>query len=161
MPVSPNALPTCRNQKNEFMSKSGTCTSCLAVFKRLPRPAFLATKSPSLTVSSLVTSLGSLGDGWRVGGAVKGSISITIEDLRRMACSNACSLRVVVGLGGAMCCVGSWVTRDGRSNDQDLTRSNARAWQPATKGMNMISGDVKSEKKIAKLTHPSENACHL
>ena len=155
MPVSPNALPTCRNQKNELMSKSGTCTSCFAVFKRLPSPAFLATKSPSLTVSSSVTSLGSLGDGWRVGGAVKGSISITIEDLRRMACSNACSLRVVVGLGGAMCCVGSWFTRDGRSNDQDLTRSNARAWQPAMKGMNMISGDVKSEKKNSH-THPSE-----
>jgi hypothetical protein len=114
------------------MSNSGTCKSCFAVFKRLPNPAFFATKSPSLMVSFMgwvggsAISLG-LGDGVRVGGAEKGSMSITIEDLRRMACSNASILRVVVGLGGAMCSVGSLVTRDGRSNDQDLTRSKARA----------------------------------
>jgi hypothetical protein len=77
-------------------------------------------------VGGSAISLG-LGDGVRVGGAEKGSMSITIEDLRRMACSNASILRVVVGLGGAMCSVGSLVTRDGRSNDQDLTRSKARA----------------------------------
>ena len=117
------------------MSNSGTCKSCFAVFKRLPNPAFFATKSPSLMVSFIGWAGGSafslgLGDVLRVDGAVKGSMSITIEDLRRMACSNAYSLRVVVGLGGASC-VGSWFTRDGRSNDQDLTRSKARAWQPA------------------------------
>ena len=48
------------------------------------------------------TSLLGLGDDLRVDGVVKGSMSITIEDLRRIACSNASSLRVVVGLGGAI-----------------------------------------------------------
>jgi hypothetical protein len=47
------------------------------------------------------------GDGRRVGGAVKRSMSIMIEDLRRMAGSSACILRIVVGLGGAICCTGS------------------------------------------------------
>ena len=46
------------------------------------------------------------GDGRRVGGAVNRSMSIMIEDLRRMAGSNARILRAVVGLGGAM---RSWV----------------------------------------------------
>lgn len=107
------------------MSNSGTCTSCFAVFKRLPNPAFRAIKSPSSLMVSFVRDAGSSpapgsGDGRRVGGAVNRSMSMMIEDLRRMAGSSASILRAVVGLGGA-------IFREGRSNDQDLTRSNARA----------------------------------
>jgi hypothetical protein len=75
------------------------------------------------------TPLGS-GDDRRVGGAVDKSMSILIEDRRRIAGSNASILRAVVGLGGDIFCMGSWASTDGRSKDQDLTRSNASAWQP-------------------------------
>jgi hypothetical protein len=70
------------------------------------------------------------GDDRRVGGAVDKSMSIMIEDLRRIAGSSASILRAVVGLGGENLCMGSWLTTDGRSKDQDLTRSNASAWHP-------------------------------
>jgi len=91
------------------MSNSGTCTSCFAVFKRLPNPAFRAIKSPSSLIVSFISDVGGSpaprgsGDGRRVGGAVNKSMSIMIEDLRRMAGSNA-SIRTVVGLGGAIFC---------------------------------------------------------
>lgn len=121
-----------QDQKNEFISNSGTSTSCLAVFKRLPSPAFRAIKSPSSLMVSMSgaggssTPLGS-GDARRVGGSADKSMSMMIEDLRRMAGSSASILRAVVGLGGETFCVGSWATTDGRSNDHVLTRSNASA----------------------------------
>jgi hypothetical protein len=85
-------------------------------------------------------ALGS-GDDRRVGGAVDKSISIMIEDLRRIAGSSASILRAVVGLGGEIFCAGSWLIADGRSNDQDLTRSNARAWHPM-EGMESMNNAV-------------------
>jgi len=138
MPVPSIYRMPCKHfqyQKNEFISKSGTSTSCLAVFMRLPSPAFRAIKSPSSLIVSMSgaggssTPLGS-GDARRVGGSIDKSMSIMIEDLRRMAGSSASILRTVVGLGGETFCVGSWVTTLGRSNDQLLTRSNASAWHP-------------------------------
>jgi len=95
------------DQKNESISKSGTCTSCFAVFKRLPNPAFRAIKSPSSLMVSFMSGRGSpvslgSGEGRRVGGAVDKSMSIMIEDLRRKAGSRA-NIRAVFGLGGAIC----------------------------------------------------------
>jgi hypothetical protein len=92
------------------------------------------------------------GDARRVGGAVNRSMSIMIEDLRRMAGSSVSILRVVVGLEGAICCTESRVKWDGRSNDQDLTRSNARAWHP-TERTSPINNAVEAVKRAA---HPSE-----
>ena len=108
------------------------------------------------SIGASSTALGS-GDDRRVGGAVDKSMSIMIEDLRRKAGSSANILRAVVGLGGETLCVESWLTTDGRSNDQDLTRSNASAWHP-TKGMMNKALDVLDKWR---LTHTNENARHL
>jgi hypothetical protein len=82
---------------------------------------------------------------------VNRSMSIRIEDLRRMAGSIASILRAVVGLGGPVCCTRSWVSRVGRSNDQDLTRSNARAWHPTERIT--INNVIEA---VIRAAHPSE-----
>ena len=153
-----------QDQKNEFISNSGTSTSCLAVFIRLPSPAFRAIKSLSSLIVFMSgaggssTPLGS-GDARRVGGSVNKSMSMMIEDLRRMAGSSASILRTVVGLGGEIFCVGSWVSTDGRSNDHVLTRSNASAWHP-------VGGSEPDKQRRGRLgeralTHPYENPRYL
>ena len=116
------------------MSNSGTLTSCLADFMRLPIPALRATRSPSSLNSSLVAGTGDLsrvgepvGDALRVVGAVVTSMSMRIDDLLRSAGSSA--KRVEIGLGGCRARL-SRTTVDGLSNDHVRTRSNASAWQP-------------------------------
>lgn len=119
------------------MSNSGTLTSCLADFMRLPMPAFRATRSPSSLNSSFTIGTGDepragerVGDALRVGGAVVTSISMRMDDLWRSAGSSA--KRVEIGLLGRSMERLSRTTVDGRWNDQDRTRSSARAWHPRT-----------------------------
>ena len=69
------------------------------------------------------------GEGRLVGGWVATSMSMRIEDRRRIAGPRANIRRADVGLGGASrgCDVGgSCDTVDGLSNDQERTRSSAR-----------------------------------
>ena len=118
------------------MSNSGTLRSCFADFIRLPMPALRAIRSFSSFTSSvpLVTGTSGLlsgeprvGDAGRVGGNESMCMSIMMDERRRRAGSSA--KRVVIGLGGRrmVVLVGSCTTTEGLSNDQVLTRSNARA----------------------------------
>ena len=69
-------------------------------------------------------SVSRTGEAERVGGREIMSMSITIEDLRRKAGSNGKSGR---GTGAAVLeILGSRTTVDGRTNDQDRTRSKAK-----------------------------------
>lgn len=140
-------------QKNAFISNSGTCTSCLADFIKLPNPALRAIKSfSSLIVGKVVTGdvfsspffpLRS-GDVERVSGKDNISTSILIDERRRKERSSwNIGIRVIVGLGGSetlsesIGVVGVLVSlsarrgvTEGLSKDQERTRSSARTWQP-------------------------------
>ena len=91
------------HQKNAFISKSGTLTSCFADFIKFPIPAFLASKSPSslMDSSAIVFGAARSGEALLVGGSDEISISIIIDDrLRRAGSSGNIDRREDMGLGG-------------------------------------------------------------
>lgn len=150
-------------QKKAPMSNSGTWTSCLADFIRLPRPALRARKSPSSFIgigsSGIVGSIEGarrLGDADRVGGSEGMSMSMMIEDLLRIAgsranmeCRDALSSSRIEDIGVSRMIV------DGLSNDQERTRSSPRTWHPKQA--------VSTNKRCisTKLTHSTEYTSYL
>lgn len=133
------------------MSNSSTLTSCLADLIKFPIPAFLANRSLSLIVSPAIPfEVIRSGDALRVGGSDDISMSIMMDERFRSAGSRGnIGRREDLGLDGAVSFVGSpfvassrW-TVDGRSNDHERTRSNARAWQPQHTQSEINSGGRK------------------
>lgn len=123
------------------MSNSGTCTSCFADFIKLPSPALRASTSVSSLAgsSSMTDEAARSGEVARVGGIEGMSISISIDDRRRIpGPSPSIDLRDMEGLmggGGAFFMFNFSANEDcrttvGRSNDHDRTRSSARTWHP-------------------------------
>ena len=128
------------------MSNSGTLTSCFADFIKLPKPAFRANRSLSSWIVSIKCRSRSVlltGEALRVGGRDRMSISIIIDDLRRNAGSRGNNGRE--GDGDAIdpfSAVGErpWTAVEGRANDHERTRSNAKTWQPSENRLNLEFG---------------------
>lgn len=96
-------------------------------------PALRATRSPfsccgcitSVSAEGVLLGARRVGDALRVDGAVGMSMSIMIDDCRRMAGSRA--KRVASGLGGCRIIGDSRTAVDGLSKDHVRTRSRAKA----------------------------------
>jgi hypothetical protein len=130
--------------------------SSLADFIKLPNPTFLANRSPSsrkTSCSGIFCNAGS-GEARRVGGREGISISMSIEDRRRNDGFRTTDRRAI-GLGGDDS--GKLRTMDdGRSNDQERTRSRASTWQPKRN-----CKEETQPKGYIELAHSAEHTSYL